>query len=165
MLKKKGNINLDFEKAIDRKQDFSMTLEILCEEFRVVDKKKRTKRKKRRQIKTNEVCLKNKIDEIKISNDNKKEEIIIRRRASSCCCSCLCHYYDERSIIHTTIPITSLIKSHSCPSSLLFTSESIIKTSDQVLNTKTIPLSRSLETLFSSVSTRECVCHDRNSGK
>jgi hypothetical protein len=57
------SMNLDFEKVIDRKQDFSTTLEILCEEFRVVDQvkvsKKRTKRKSRRHIKTNEVCFKN----------------------------------------------------------------------------------------------------------
>jgi hypothetical protein len=45
---------------IDRKQDFSITLEILCEEFRQVNdvkvQKKRAKRKTRRQIKSNEVC-------------------------------------------------------------------------------------------------------------
>jgi hypothetical protein len=54
-------IHLDFEKAIDRKQDFSMTLDILCEEFRVADEikshKKRTKRKARPQTKVNEVCF------------------------------------------------------------------------------------------------------------
>jgi hypothetical protein len=55
-------MNLDFEKAIDRKQDFSMTIEILCEEFRLADEikiqkkqQKRTKRKVRRQIKINEI--------------------------------------------------------------------------------------------------------------
>jgi len=89
----------------------------------------------------------------KISN----EDSITRRRTSSCC-SCLCHYCDEQSLTDTTIPKISLVKSHSCPSSLLFTSQSIIKSSDQVLNTPTVSLSRSLETLFSSVSTRECVC-------
>lgn len=52
---------LDFETAIDRKQDFSATLEILCEEFRQADEaktsKKRSKRKSRRANKTTiEVC-------------------------------------------------------------------------------------------------------------
>jgi hypothetical protein len=172
-----------------------MTLDILCEEFRVADEiklqkkqQKRSKRKARRQIKTNEineVCLNmfcfliklisfskeksNKIikniDENKILwTNNKQEEILIRRRTSSCC-SCLCHFCDERSnslsIIHTTIPSISLVKSQSCPSSLLFASESITKPSVE----KTIPISSSLETLFSSISTRECVCHERNLGK
>jgi hypothetical protein len=54
-------LRLNFEKAIDRKQDFSMTLDILCEEFRVADEikshKKRTKRKARPQTKVNEVCF------------------------------------------------------------------------------------------------------------
>lgn len=52
---------LDFETAIDRKQDFSAALEILCEEFRQVDEvkaaKKRAKRKARRANKTAEVSL------------------------------------------------------------------------------------------------------------
>ena len=54
---------LDYETALDRKQDFSMTLDNLCEEFRVADEiklqkkqQKRAKKKARRQIKTNEVC-------------------------------------------------------------------------------------------------------------
>jgi hypothetical protein len=34
----------------------------------------------------------------------------------------------------------------------------------QVINEQTIPISSSLETLCSSVSTMECVCHDRNLG-
>ena len=57
-----NQMNLDFEKAVDRKQDFSMTLELLCEEFRVADEikeqkkqQKRSKRKARRQTKANEV--------------------------------------------------------------------------------------------------------------
>jgi hypothetical protein len=141
-------------------------LEILCEEFRLSDEikvhKKRTKRKGRRQTKINKISTK--IDEIKISNNNNKQEKIITRRRTSSCCSCLCHYCDERlnslSIIHST----SLVKFHSCPS-LLFTSESIRKPSDEVIHTKPIPLSSSLETLFSSISTRECVCHEKNLGK
>ncbi|CAF4827248.1 unnamed protein product [Rotaria sp. Silwood1] len=174
-------LRLNFEKALDRKQDFSMTLQILCEQFREVDEikiqkkqQKRSKRKARRQIKMNENNevkpnkITKKIDEKKIlctnSNDN-KQEIVTRRRTSSCC-SCLCHYCDERSkslsISHTTIPLISLVKSQSCPSSLLFTSECVEKSSHQVINGQTIPLSSSLETLLSSVSTRECVCHDRN---
>lgn len=94
-------------------------------------------------------------------------DIPIRRRTSSCC-SCLCHYCDVQtnsfSIIQTTLPKSSLIKSQSCPSSLLFTSESIVKPVNSTLNTKPKPLSGSLETLFSSVSTRECVCHEKTLG-
>lgn len=94
--------------------------------------------------------------------------MIIRRRNSSSC-SCLCHFCDERSnslsIAHSNIPSIRLVKSQSCPSSLFFTSESIIKSSDQVIKEKTIPISSSLETLFSSISTRECICHERNLGK
>ncbi|CAF3929382.1 unnamed protein product, partial [Rotaria sp. Silwood2] len=174
-------LRLNFEKAIDRKQDFSMTLQILCEQFREVDEQKvqkkqqkRSKRKARRQIKMNENnenkpnTIIKKVDEKKIlctnSNDN-KQETVTRRRTSSCC-SCLCHYCDERSkslsISHTIIPSISLVKSQSCPSSLLFTSECVQKSSNQVINEQTIPLSSSLETLFSSVSTRECICHNRN---
>lgn len=52
---------LDFETAIDRKQDFSAALEILCEEFRQADEvktaKKRSKRKARRTNKTVEVSV------------------------------------------------------------------------------------------------------------
>lgn len=55
-------MHIDFEKAVDQKQDFSMTLQILCEEFREADEaklqkkqQKRSKRKGRRQIKTNEI--------------------------------------------------------------------------------------------------------------
>ena len=146
---------------IDRKQDFSMTLETLCEEFRQVNdvkaQKKRSKRKTRRQMKSNEVQNKTteKIDEKQIVNDIKSDEIIIRHRTSSCC-SCFCHYCDEQTIN----PKPLLVKSHSCPSSLLFTSEMMIESSS-----KSVPLSGSLETLFSSVSTRECVCHEKNLGR
>ncbi len=49
---------------MDRKQDFSMTLKILCEELCVKDEikvqKKRSKRKGRRQIKIPEVCFRRK---------------------------------------------------------------------------------------------------------
>ena len=52
---------LDFETIIDRKQDFSAALEILCEEFRQADEakttKKRSKRKPRRANKTVEVSV------------------------------------------------------------------------------------------------------------
>jgi len=60
MIKEKLNFVLDFETV---KQDFNMTLEILCEEFRVIDqiktqkKHKKIKKKSQRQIKiNNEVC-------------------------------------------------------------------------------------------------------------
>jgi len=61
MIKKNMNFFfLDFETI---KQDFNMTLEILCEEFRVIDeiktqkKQKKIKKKIQRQIKiNNEVC-------------------------------------------------------------------------------------------------------------
>lgn len=95
-------------------------------------------------------------------------DIPTRRRTSSCC-SCLCHYCDARtgsfSSIQSTLPKPSLVKSQSCPSALLFISESIAKPVDSALNTKkAIPLSGSLETLFSTVSTRECVCHEKTLG-
>jgi len=61
MIKKNMNFFfLDFETI---KQDFNMTFEILCEEFRVIDeiktqkKQKKIKKKIQRQIKiNNEVC-------------------------------------------------------------------------------------------------------------
>ena len=53
---------VDFETAVGRKQDYSTTLENLCEEFRVADEvklqkkeQKRAKKKARRQLKTAEV--------------------------------------------------------------------------------------------------------------
>ncbi|CAF3369529.1 unnamed protein product [Rotaria socialis] len=174
-------LRLNFEKAVDGKQDFSRTLQILCDEFREADElkvqkkqQKRSKRKARRQMKTNENNkrkankIREEIDEKPTSrsnsNDN-KQKTITRRRTSSCC-SCLCHSCDERSkslsISHTTLPSASLVKSQSCPSSLLFTSECTPKQSLEVNNKQKMPLSSSLETLFSSVSTRECACHGRN---
>ncbi|CAF0825705.1 unnamed protein product [Adineta steineri] len=166
-------LRLNFETAIDRKQDFSMTLENLCEEFRVADEmklqkkqQKRAKRKARRQIKPNEDK-----DTIIIDQDDEKisSEIkfpSIRARANSCC-SCLCYYcHEERSNsllpIHTMSSSNSFIKSPSCPSLLLYSSEC---SSHQVIKGHKICLSSSLETLFSSVSTRDCVCHDRNLDK
>lgn len=154
-----------------------MTIDNLCEEFRLADEnklhKKRPKRKNRRQGKLNENKQTNQInkesDSMKILSNITRDKILLTtRRRTSSCCSCLCHYCDERSnslsIIHTTIPTVSLVKSHSCPSSLLFTCESLAKTTDQVINKNKLPLSSSLETLFSSISTRECVCHERISG-
>jgi hypothetical protein len=65
--------NLDFEKAVDCKQDFSMTLKILCEELCVKDEikiqKKRSKRKSRRQIKIHEVCFSKKKMNYFLSNN------------------------------------------------------------------------------------------------
>jgi hypothetical protein len=54
------------------------------------------------------------------------------------------------------------MKSSSCPSLLLYASE--CSTHPAMKGHKTC-LSSSLETLFSSVSTRDCVCHERNLGK
>lgn len=64
--------------------------------------------------------------------------------------------------MQTTLSKASLVKSQSCPSALLFIAESTVKPADSVL--KTVPLSGSLETLFSSVSNRECVCHEKTLG-
>ena len=91
------------------------------------------------------------------------------RRGTSSCCSYLWPYRDKRSkslsISHTTKRLISLVKSQSCSSSLLLASQCMTKQLPHpTINEQTIPLSSSLETLFSSVSTRECVCHDRNSG-
>lgn len=98
---------------------------------------------------------------------------MVPRRRSTSCCSCLCHYRDKRSnslsIIHTTIPSASLVKSQSCPTSLLLALDlpSSMKSSPsgRRKTEQTIRLSSSLETLFSSVSTRDCVCHERTLGK
>jgi acid stress-induced BolA-like protein IbaG/YrbA len=49
-------LGLDFETI---KQDFNMTLDILCEEFRGINERKKQKKIKKkipRQIKINEVC-------------------------------------------------------------------------------------------------------------
>ena len=161
----------DFEKAVDRKQDFGRTLEQLCEEFRVADEvkaqqkqQKRSKRKARRKTKANEV-IEERSDVQDASapeklEETKSEELVARRRTSSFC-SCLCHYCDQRSnslsIIHTTMPSPLLAKSQSCPSLLLAT----VDASPKMANEQTIRSSSSLETLFSSISTSDCVCHDR----
>ena len=90
----------------------------------------------------------------------------LNRRRTNSCCSCLCHYCNERSSSLSTIdiimPSVSLMKSLSCPSLLLYTSEC---PSHQVMKGYKISLSSSLETLFSSVSTRDCVCHNGDLGK
>jgi hypothetical protein len=78
-------------------------------------------------------------------DDKQEEELRIRSRTHSS------RSGHQRSNSLSILPSTSLIKSQSCPSSLLFTSE------------HPIPLSTSLETLFSSVSTRYCICHETNS--
>ncbi|CAF3689708.1 unnamed protein product [Adineta steineri] len=172
-------LRLNFEKAVDCKQDFSITLKILCDELCETDNvkikkkpQKRSKRKDRRQIKITENKL-NEIDEKTVlrknSHEDKEEEIIDRCRTNSCCYSCVCQYCIQRSnslsIIYPTNPSISLVKSQSCPSSLISTSESIMKSSDQVINEQTIPISSSLETLLSSVSTRGCICYERHLAK
>ena len=189
---------------VDQKQDFSTTLELLCEEFRIADElkeqkkqQKRSKRKARRQSKANEVrkcsnfhsfffgfffSFKTKSNAKCQSSEEKillttktvdvKQDQWVNRRRSSSCCSCLCHYCDKRSnslsIIHTTIPRTSLVKSHSCPTSLLLMDNSSLKSNSNnqtVKKEEILRLSSSLETLFSSISARECVCHERILGK
>jgi len=91
-------------------------------------------------------------DTLKISC--KSEEILTRRRANSCC-SCLCHYCDEQSNTISNTLKSSLIKSHSCPSLLTIISNSR-------MSTNSLPLSNSLDTLFATIATRECICHEKN---
>jgi len=144
---------LDFEKTIDQKQDFNLVIENLCEEMRLADQtkptKKRNKRNKRKPMKPAQNSNK---DTLKISC--KSEEILTRRRANSCC-SCLCHYCDEQSNTLSNTLKSSLIKSHSCPSLLTIISNSR-------MSTNSLPLSNSLDTLFATIATRECICHEKN---
>ncbi|CAF1126242.1 unnamed protein product [Adineta steineri] len=71
----------------------------------------------------------------------------------------------NRPYFRIRILVSVSLKSQSCPSSLISTSESIIKSTDQVINEQTIPISSSLETLLSSVSTRGCICYERHLAK
>ncbi|CAF1069666.1 unnamed protein product [Adineta ricciae] len=153
----------NFETAVDRKQDLSVALENLCEEFREVkQQKKRAKKKGRRQSKQPEKDTKptDTTDE-KVSNEIKLPSI--RRRTNSCC-SCLCFYCTERSnsvsTIETSSPTITIIKSPSCPSLLQYASECPVPHRD--IREHRLPQSSSLETLFSSVSTRDCACHEGN---
>ena len=157
---------VDFETAADRKQDLNVALENFCEEFREVkQQKKRAKKKGRRQTKQPEKDTKptDTIDE-KVSNEIKLPSV--RRRTNSCC-SCLCFYCTERSnsvsAIETSLPTITIIKSPSCPSLLQYASECSVP--HRVIREHRLPQSSSLETLFSSVSTRDCACHEGNLGK
>ncbi|UJR15999.1 hypothetical protein I4U23_002917 [Adineta vaga] len=168
-------LRLNFETAADRKQDFSTKLENLCEEFRIADEiqlqkkqQKRAKKKKaRRQVKNheeNDTKIADTIDK-KVMNQIKLPSI--RRRTNSFCYSCLSYYCNERtnslSTIQTSTTSMSLIKSLSCPSLIQYASQ--CSATHRVMKEYKIPLSSSLETLFSSVSTQDCVCHEGNLGK
>ncbi|UJR30584.1 hypothetical protein I4U23_018111 [Adineta vaga] len=162
-------LRLNFEKEIDRKQDFHMTLKILCEELCETDdvktqkkQSKRSKRKSRSETKTNankSHLFDKQTIQWKNSNENKQDEDLSY--------SSVCHYCLQRSnslsIVSTNTPPVSLIKSQSCPTSLLFIPESILNSSHSDIEKQNLPISSSSETVFSLPSTKECVCHERHS--
>ena len=137
----------------------------MADEVKALQKQqKRSKRKARRKTKANE--LTGECPHVQDTSIPEKSEDLVTRRRTSSFCSCLCHYCDQRSnslsIIHTTMPSPLLVKSQSCPSLLLFNIDTSPKAeAPQMTDEQTLRLSSSSETLFSSISTRECVCHDR----
>lgn len=127
-----------------------MKFEILCEEFcentQQIKKSKKVKKKPLHQIKMNEVCYfflyfscvrfsLEKIFQISIRNEQEQELKLCCRTTNPCFCHC--HSYNSPS--------------QSCTSSLLFPSD------------QQMPLSTSLETVLSSISTQYCTCHETNS--
>ncbi|CAF1134183.1 unnamed protein product [Adineta ricciae] len=148
-------LRLNFEKAVDRTQDLQTTLKNLCEELcepeEIKTQKKQSKRSKRKSRR-----------EIKIDQD-KPHEQKVNLEPTDCYCSCTCHKCLQRSnsflMASTDVPSIPLGKSQSCVFSLLPEASARLESVDTP--EQNLPVSSSLETVFSSISTRECVCNER----